>query len=94
MNANVSNHTHNTISPKITIHYPFHALCGYSLEVVYSSKKGDRVITCIDPKGRTIKIPLWMTSLSSGGYKISDSLKICPRALVGLARLLCGAAKG
>jgi len=69
-------------------------LCGYSLEVAYRSKKGDRVITCIDPKGHSIKIPLWMTSLSSGGYKISDSLKICPRALLTLARLLYGAAKG
>jgi hypothetical protein len=86
--VDVGTYTHTTVSPKITVYYPFHPLCGCQLKVACKSRKGDRVVTCIDPQGLTIQIPLWMTLPSACEYKISDSLKICPKALLTLAQLL------
>ena len=79
---------HETISSKITVYYPFHALQGLELDVVCTPRKGDGAITIIDPTGFRLKIPAWMVSPEATRYMLSDQAQICPGALLSLANLL------
>ena len=93
-----SNTTHNAISSscasRVTVHYPFHPLCGQRVEVVRAPRREDGAFTVVDPSGRHLKIPAWMVSRAAGEMKLSAQATIHARALVCLAELLDGRVGG
>ena len=54
----------NTLSADTThvrIFYPFHPLHGYSLRATRKPKRGDGAVSVVDPAGKRLKIPMWMS---------------------------------
>src|SRR6202020_1283993 len=66
---------HNTLSADTThvrVFYPFHPLHGYSLRVTRRPKRGDGAVSVIDPAGKPLKIPVWMTFSDAAEITVSE----------------------
>lgn len=89
--ADDATRAHNTLSPETThirVLYPFHPLCGASLQVIRRPKRGNGAASVLDPTGRRLKIPLWMLSLDSAQMHISDQAHLSRESLLSLTSLL------
>jgi len=75
---------------KITVYYPFHPLHGCELKVVCKphGNNSNGLLTVVDPKGKHLKIPVWMVLPEAAQYKLSEQVKICTNALLALANFL------
>jgi hypothetical protein len=73
---------------RVTVHYPFHPLCGRELDVLCTPRDLAQSIVAVDPRGGHIKIPRWMTCRDAARFHLSDQPDIDARALLALARLL------
>ena len=79
---------HKTISSRITVYYPFHALHGCELELVCRPRKGGNAVTVVDPEGFRLKIPEWMVSPQAAQYRLSERAEISSAALFCIVNLL------
>ncbi len=70
------------------MYYPFHPLNGLELAVVCKSRKGDGAVTVADPKGISLKIPVWMVSPQAAQIELSEKAEISARALLELVYLM------
>ena len=71
-----SNHSHNTISSRIKIHYKFHPYCDEELEIESKPRTPTGTYTVIDREGKRLKVPLWMTNEQSSQYHIEKIASI------------------
>src|SRR4030095_2926625 len=86
-----SNPAHNTLSvgtQHVRIFYPFHPLCGLSLQVIRKPRRGDGTVTVVDPAGRRLKIPTWMLLPDSADVHIVEQPLLNEEALLSLTTLL------
>ena len=83
-----SNPVHKTISLTITVHYPFHPHHGRQLEVLLQPRHGDGAFTVIDPSGKSLKVPAWMTYPAAAQHQLSPVAAIDVAPLLALAQLL------
>ena len=84
-------HAHNTLSAENTevqVFYPFHPLCGATVQILRKPKRGDGAVSVIDQAGKRLKIPVWMLSPDSSGIKISERVHLSKEALLSLTSLL------
>src|ERR1700676_263832 len=82
---------HNTLSPETThvqVFYPFHPLHGATLQIVRKPKRGDGAVSIIDPKGRRLKIPVWMLLPECAEIKITERPRLSRETLLSLTTLL------
>src|SRR5262249_49925514 len=89
--ADDGTHAHNTLSVETTdvqVLYPFHPLCGTTLQVVRRPKRGDGAFCVVDPAGRRLKIPVWMLSRECAAIKITERAHLSKQALLCLAALM------
>ncbi len=70
------------------MYYPFHPLNGLELAVVCKSRKRDGAVTVADPKGISLKIPVWMVLPEAAQIELSEKAEISVRALLELVHLL------
>ena len=87
----VNTHAHNTLSAEnaeIQVFYPFHPLCGATVQILRKPKRGDGAVSVIDQAGKRLKIPVWMLSPDSSGIKISERVHLSKEALLSLTSLL------
>ena len=64
MSEGSGTHPHNTLSADnsaVQVFYPFHPLHGSTLQILRGPKRGDGAVCVMDPAGRRLKIPVWMT---------------------------------
>jgi hypothetical protein len=84
-------HAHNTLSAEnaeVQVFYPFHPLCGATVQILRKPKRGDGAVSVIDRAGKRLKIPVWMLSPDSTGIKISERVHLSKEALLSLTSLL------
>jgi hypothetical protein len=82
---------HNTLSAEDTcvrVFYPFHPLRDVVLQVVRRPKRGDGVVSVVDPIGKRLKIPTWMLSPECGAMTITEQPHLSSESLLSLAPLL------
>jgi hypothetical protein len=84
-------HAHNTLSAETTqvqVFYPFHPLCGATLQVVRRPKRGDGAVSIIEPTGRRLKVPVWMVLPDCAEIKIAERPRLSKDAFLCLTSLL------
>jgi hypothetical protein len=82
---------HNTLSADNThvqVFYPFHPLHGYRLRVLRRPKRGDGVVSVMDPAGKRLKIPVWMLSPGAANIQTNERALLSREALLSLTSLL------
>ena len=82
---------HNTLSAETThvqVFYPFHPLHGVLLQIVRKPKRGDGAVSIIEPKGRRLKIPVWMLLPECAEIRIAERPRLSKEALLSLTVLL------
>jgi hypothetical protein len=88
VSADERTHTQNTVGLTVTVHYPFHPLCGQELRVACRTHSHDGVVTVLDLQGKGLKIPIWMTSPEAARHKLSDHAAVDVKALQEVDRLI------
>ena len=89
--ANDAKAARSTLSAETThvrVFYPFHPLHGYSLRVIRRPKRGDGAVSVIDPAGKRLKIPVWMTFSAAAEIRVSEHAHISGEALLKLVSLV------
>jgi hypothetical protein len=80
----ISNSNHTTMCPRVKIYYQFHPYFQKELTVVCQPRDEKGLYTVLDPEGKTLKIPHWMTHEESALYHISEIASIHYNALISL----------
>ena len=76
--------TLGAVTTHVRVFYPFHPLHGYSLRVTRRPKRGDGAISVMDPVGKRLKIPVWMTFSDAAEITVSEQAHLSGQALLKL----------
>ena len=78
---------HNTNSPLITVHYPFHPYAGQRLRC-YKVSGGPPESYATVAGDRRLSIPAWMVEVSASKFRLSDSHQIDVDRLQEIAKVV------
>ena len=86
--ATAAHDTLSAVTTHVRVFYPFHPLHGYSLRVTRRPKRGDGAVSVIDPVGKRLKIPVWMTFSDAAEITVSEQAHLSGEALLKLISLV------
>jgi hypothetical protein len=72
----------------VRIYYPFHPLCGQDLKVLRAYHQSSDTVIVVDPTGRRLAVPRWMTFPQAAHCPLSTVATLSARALLVLAELM------